>query len=176
MLEADASGKIRGTVLRLPDFYGPGVERSFLDGLLQAAAHGGTANMVGPIDKPHEFVFVPDVGPVVVSLMDRPEAYGRWWHLAGAGTTTQRELAERVFRMAGSTPRLRVAGKNMLRLVGIFNPFMRELVEMHYLITTPVLLDDTALTNLLGGIRKTSYDDGLRQSLDAARQARRTAS
>jgi hypothetical protein len=43
---------------------------------------------------------------------------------------------------------------------------MRELVEMHYLLTNPVLLDDAALRNLLGGIRKTPYEDGLRISLN----------
>ena len=32
--------------------------------------------MVGPIDTPHEFVFVPDVGPVALDLGD--EAGGPW--------------------------------------------------------------------------------------------------
>ena len=41
LLEADAAGKIRGTVLRLPDFYGPRVKNSFLDSLFTAAATGG---------------------------------------------------------------------------------------------------------------------------------------
>jgi nucleoside-diphosphate-sugar epimerase len=170
LLEADASGKIRATILRLPDFYGPGVERSFLDSVFQAAAHGRTADMIGPIDRPHEFVFVPDVGPVVVRLLDSPDAHGRWWHLAGAGSMTQRQLAECVFAMAGSKPRLRVAGKNTLRLLGLFNPLMRELVEMNYLFTNPVLLDDSALRGLLGEIQKTRYEEGLRLSLEAARQ------
>lgn len=169
LLALDAAGKIHGTVLRLPDFYGPNVERSFLDGLFQAAGHGGTANMIGPIDTPHEFVFVPDVGPVVIALSEKPEAYGRTWHLAGAGAVTQRDLAERVFRMSGKKLRLRVAGKNTLRLLGLFNPLMRELVEMHYLFTNPVLMDDSALYGLLGGLRKTPYEEGLRLSLDAAR-------
>ena len=31
-------------------------------------------------------------------------------------------------------PRLRVAGKFMLRILGLFNPFLREVVEMHYLV------------------------------------------
>ena len=31
LLEADAAGRIKGAVLRLPDFYGPGVDKSFLD-------------------------------------------------------------------------------------------------------------------------------------------------
>jgi len=170
VLSADAAGKIRGTILRLPDFYGPNVERSFLDSLFQAAARGGTASLIGPIDTPHEFVYVPDVGTVVIQLADRSDAYGRAWHLAGAGAVTQRDLAERVFRMAGSKPRLRVAGKNTLRVLGLFNPLMRELVEMNYLLTTPVVLDDSLLRGLLGEISKTPYDEGLRASLNAARK------
>ena len=169
LLEADAQGKIRGSVLRLPDFYGPGVEKSYLDSLFQAAATGGTANMLSPIDKPHEFVFIPDVGPVVTALIAQEGAWGHVWHFAGAGAVTQKDLAERVFRMAGQKVRIREAGKLVLRVMGLFNPLMRELVEMHYLLTDPVLLDDSALQKLLGPLHKTPYDEGLRISLEAAR-------
>lgn len=123
--------------------------------------------MIGPIDVPHEFVYVPDVGPVVLALADKPEAYRRWWNLAGAGAIPQHQIALQVFEMAGRKPRIRVAGKTVLRVVGLFNPFMRELVEMHYLFTDPVLLDDTRLRELLGAIQKTSYADGLLYSLEA---------
>jgi nucleoside-diphosphate-sugar epimerase len=170
LLKAHAAGAIKGTILRLPDFYGPGVEASFLHSLFQAAAQGGTANMVGPIDTPHEFVFVPDVGPVVVALGAKAEAYGSWWNLAGAGPITQREIATQVFAMAGRQSKLRVAGKMTLRILGLFNPLMRELVEMHYLLTTPVLMDDQALLRLLGDVHKTSYPEGLRLTLNAYRQ------
>lgn len=166
LLKAHTEGKIKGTILRLPDFYGPGVEKSFLHSLFQAAATGKTATMVGPIDTLHEFVYVPDVGPVVVDLAARPEAYGTWWNFAGAGTMSQRQIAEYVFRLAGRPPKLRVLGKTMLRVGGLFDPFVRELVEMHYLQTTPVLMDDTALHRLLGNLRKTSYEDGLKSTLE----------
>lgn len=170
LLEADAAGRLRGSILRLPDFYGPGVEKSFLYDLFQAAVSGRTANLVGPIDTPHEYVFVPDVGPVVSALLSKPEAYGRWWNLAGAGVTTQRQIAEQVFALAGRKPKLRVAGKMALRLFGLFNPMMRELVEMHYLQTTPVLMDDSALRALLGPLPKTSYADGVRATLESLRR------
>jgi hypothetical protein len=39
---------------------------------------------------------------------------------------------------------------------------------MHYLITQPIFLDDRALTNLLGPLNKTSYEEGVRASLAAA--------
>ncbi len=171
LLKAHSEGRIKATILRLPDFYGPKVERSFLDLLFKAAGTGGTADMIGPIDRPHEFVFVPDVGPVVLALAAKPEAYGKWWNFAGPGAITQREIAEKVFALAGRKPKLRVAGKNMLRVVGVFNPIMRELVEMHYLITDPVLMDDTALHRLLGTVRKTPYDEGIRLTFEAYKRA-----
>jgi len=168
LLESHGQRKIQATILRLPDFYGPGVEASFLHSLFQAAAKGGTANLVGPIDRPHEFVFVPDVGAVALDLAAAPEAYGHWWHFAGAGFMTQREILDQVFRMAGRPPKFRVAGKTTLRVIGLFNPFMRELVEMNYLLTTPVLLDDSALNRLLGAVHKTPYSAGFRRTLAAA--------
>lgn len=64
--------------------------------------------------------------------------------------------------MTGRKPKLRVVGKTGLRLIGLFNPLMREMVEMHYLQTTPVLMDDSALMRLLGGVKKTSYAEGVR--------------
>jgi nucleoside-diphosphate-sugar epimerase len=167
LMQAHADGHIRATVLRLPDFYGPGVEASLLHRPAKAAIQGGVADMVGPIDTPHEFVFVPDVGPVVVKLADTDGAYGKIWNFASAGIVTQREMVAEMERQAGSKLKLRVAGKTMLRILGLFNPFMREMVEMNYLLTEPVLMDDSALQQLIGPIHKTSYVEGIRQTLAA---------
>jgi nucleoside-diphosphate-sugar epimerase len=172
LLEADRAGKIRGAILRLPDFYGPGVETSAINELFTAGPAGKTANLVGPIDRPHEFVYVPDVGPVVVRLIDEPRAYGRVWNLGGAGVTTTHAMVERVERELGRPVKTLVAGKTMLRLLGVFNPTLRELVEMHYLMTDPLILDDSALRELLGTLEKTSYDDGVRVILAAGAVAR----
>jgi nucleoside-diphosphate-sugar epimerase len=165
LLEADRAGRIHGAVLRLPDFYGPAVEKSIIGEAFTAARSGKTANLLGPIDTPHEFMFVPDVGPVVVRLIEEPRAWGKVWHLAGPGTTTQREMLARIERVVGHPVKVRVANKTMLRVMGVFIPLMRELVEMHYLQTNPVILDDSALRELLGPIHKTSYDDGVRATL-----------
>jgi nucleoside-diphosphate-sugar epimerase len=170
LLEAEAAGRIRGTILRLPDFYGPGVEKSFLQSIFAAAANGGRAQLVGPIDVQHEYLFVPDVGPVVAHLISEPRALGRAWNLAGAGTITQRQVVEKAFALTGRKPKMMVVGKNSLRVMGIFSPLMREMVEMHYLQTEPVFLDDSSLRGLLGPIHKTSYDEGIRLSVEAAKK------
>ena len=167
VMDAHAEGHINATVLRLPDFYGPGVEASLLNGAAQASVRGGTADMVGPIDRPHEFVFVPDVGPVVARLAATPAAFGKIWNFAGAGVTTQRALVSEMERQTGAKLKLRVVGKTMLRLIGLFNPFMREMVEMNYLMTDPLIMDDSALQELIGPLRKTPYAEGIRQTLAA---------
>ena len=170
LLEADAVGRIKGAVLRLPDFYGPNVDKSFLHGAFVAAATGSTANMIGPLGKPHEFVFVPDIGPVVVRLAATPAAWGHVWHLAGAGVTSQQAMVDEIARQAGRSVKVRAAGKWLLRVLGLFNPLMREMVEMHYLLTEPVIMDDSALQQLIGPIAKTPYPEGIRQTLAATRQ------
>ena len=175
VLEAHGRHGLSTLVLRLPDFYGPGVERSFLNGVFEIAARGTRAQMIGPIDVPHEFVFVPDVGPVVETLTRTPEAYGRWWHLAGAGTITQREVAAKAYALAGREPRLMVVGKPMLRVLGLFNPILREMVEMNYLMSEPLVLDDRALQALIGPIKKTSYDEGIRLAFAAAQDTQKVA-
>ena len=168
LMEADAAGKLRASVLRLPDFYGPDVEGSLLRDLFLAAAEGRRrANMIGPLDTPHEFVFVPDVGPVVANMLRTEGAFGRRWNLGGAGAITERELAKMAF--GDKRPRYRVVGKTTLRLLGLFNPFMREMVEMNYLMTDPLIVDDTALTRLLGHIDKTPYREGVARSMEWAK-------
>jgi nucleoside-diphosphate-sugar epimerase len=171
VLAAHGQNGLSTLVLRLPDFYGPGIERSLLNGVFEGAANGKRAQVIGPVDVPHEFIYLPDIGPVVEKLTRTPQAYGRWWHLAGAGTITQRDVARQAYALAGREPKLLVAGKTLLRLLGLFNPLMRELVEMNYLMTEPVVLDDSALTELIGPIAKTSYEEGIRHAFDAAREA-----
>jgi nucleoside-diphosphate-sugar epimerase len=162
-----AARKLETCELRLPDFYGPRVEKSFLWNAFVAAKTGKRAQLVGPVDTPHQFVFVPDVGPIVTRLLQTEGAWGHAWNFAGSGIATQREIVTKIFAAAGRPVKIVVAGKAMLRLMGLFNPIMREMVEIHYLLTDPVLLDDSRLEKLLGGLKRTSYDEGIRQTLQA---------
>jgi hypothetical protein len=70
-----------------------------------------------------------------------------------------------VFAQAGRKPQLMVANLFMLRLIGLFDPIMREFVEMSYLQSDPVLLDDHALRALLPAVHVTGYDDGIARTI-----------
>ncbi len=143
VLGAHAKGRVKTLVLRLPDFYGPHADNSLANPIFRAALTGRPANWIGSLDAAHEFMFVPDVGPVAVELARRDECFGDAWNLAGPGAISGRTFIEMVYAAAGVPPQHRVAGKTLMRLMGLFNRTVRELVEMHYLAETPVLLDDT---------------------------------
>ncbi|HZU26356.1 MAG TPA: NAD-dependent epimerase/dehydratase family protein [Bryobacteraceae bacterium] len=169
VMAAHGRGLLRTAVVRAPDFYGPGAELSYASDMFKAALEGRRAQVIGPIDIPHEFIYVPDLARTLAELSEKDEAYGASWNVAGPGMITVRHFAELVFGAVGRKPALRVAGKTMLRLAGIFNPFLREVAEMHYLWTNPVQLDDTRLRALLPGLHKTSYEDGIRATVEAMR-------
>jgi nucleoside-diphosphate-sugar epimerase len=170
LLAADAAGRIRGTILRLPDFYGPNVDRSYLSSLFLAAAQQKTAQLIGPLNQQHEFTYIPDTARILFRLIQVQGAYGQTWNLAGAGKITFTDVVKLVESITGKPVRKFVIGKGMLQLLGLFNPLLREVAEMHYLITQPLFLDDSALTNLLGPLHKIPYEEGFRASLAAAQR------
>jgi nucleoside-diphosphate-sugar epimerase len=159
------SDKLSGMVVRLPDFYGPHADIGLANPIFRAALAGKTANWVGPVNTPHEFVFMPDAGPVIVELLTRPDCYGQSWNLGGAGPINTMDFITRIYRAVGRSPKYRTAGRGLLKLIGYFNPNIREVIEMLYLSETPVILDDSKLAAKIGPIPKTSYDDGIRKTL-----------
>jgi nucleoside-diphosphate-sugar epimerase len=185
VLEAHRKGRLQALVVRLPDFYGPHADLSLANPIFRAALAGKTANWLGPVNAPHEFVFVPDTGPVIVDLACCAEpvagpqgasgavsrdCYGEAWNFAGAGEINAMDFITRVYRAVGRGPKYRSVGRGMLKLMGWFSPFFRELPEMLYWQETPVLLDDAKLLARLGTVHKTGYDDGIRQTIEWMRR------
>ena len=88
----------------------------------------------------------------------------------------QRDIATRAYALAGGKPKLNVAGKPMLRALGLFDPFERALVKMQCLMTEQGILelDDCAPRTLIGPISKPSYDEASRLSFATAQRAMTT--
>jgi nucleoside-diphosphate-sugar epimerase len=164
--EAHGREGLRTMVVRLPDFYGPHTGRSLAGQIFHSALDGKTANWVGPAGTPHEFIFVPDAGPVLAELAVRDDCYGEAWNLGGVEAIAGIDFMTRVYRAAGRDPDYRSVGRTMLKMAGAVNPLLKELVEMLYLQETLVILDDSKLAAKLGVLKKTSYDDGIRRTLE----------
>lgn len=164
------ASKLEWLILRLPDFFGPEAELSHARMIMDAALAGKAADVFAPSTTPHQFVYTPDVGPIVSDLLDHSDGWRQTYHFAGSGLTTVHAFAEQVYAALGKPVKTRTAYKWMVRLMGLFSPIMREFVEMFYLHETPVNLSDAKLERLLGPLNRTSYADGIRLSLSRMEQ------
>jgi nucleoside-diphosphate-sugar epimerase len=151
-LEAHRTGKLRVTIGRGSDFFGPQVLGSTLgERVFAPALQGKTASATGSLDLPHTYTYVDDFGKALVTLGEREEALGRAWHVPNAETLTQRQLITMIFEEIGLPPKMSGMGKLMLRLGGLFIPEARETVEMMYEFEKPFIVDDSQYKRAFGG-------------------------
>ena len=92
-LAAHQAGKVRVTLGRGSDFFGPGVLASAIgERAITPALKGKDAQLLGNLDVPHTFTYIDDFGKALVVLGERDEALGQAWHIPNHSPVTQREL------------------------------------------------------------------------------------
>jgi nucleoside-diphosphate-sugar epimerase len=142
LLRAHGDGRVRVTIGRSSDYYGPrGTGTTVGDNLMKPALRGKRARWLGSLDQSHTLNYLEDMARAIVTLGERDEADGQVWHLPAAEPLTGRQFLELVFEAAGHPPKIRVASRPMLRIAGLFNPFLRELNETLYQFERPFVTD-----------------------------------
>jgi len=158
-------------ILHLPDFYGPQVHVSTLQNALVEAAQGKTVNWLGRTDVAREYIYVPDAMRIAAALGSRAEAAGQHWCLPGSGPLTGSEVAAIATRHFGRKVALRSAGLLMLRVVSLFKPDVRGLMQVAPNYMKPVRYDAGKLERLIGRPTMTSYDAGIGETLKSLQPA-----
>jgi nucleoside-diphosphate-sugar epimerase len=170
--EAHLAGRVKAVAVRASDFYGPDVPTSVLSAYGVARLVVGKAALVPYCpDYPHDFTYVPDFARAVVTLVDAPDdAYGQAWNVPNAPTRSLRELLALTAAIADVPLRLRVLPGWLLPMLGIFQPELRELVEMRFQTDRPYLIDATRFLARFGG-GATSFEEGLAATVQYYRTA-----
>jgi nucleoside-diphosphate-sugar epimerase len=151
LMEAHKSGRVRVAIGRASDFFGPRALTSAAgEQVFGRAVDGKSAQVAGDPDQPHTYTYAPDIGKGLVILGEREEALGRAWHLPSPETVTTREFVEMIFEEVGKPARIQAAPKIMLRALGLFNPGIREMIEMLYEFEEPFVVDDSDFTQTFG--------------------------
>jgi nucleoside-diphosphate-sugar epimerase len=111
---------------------------------------GKSAQAAGDPDQPHTYTDAPDVGRGLAVLGEREEALGQAWHLPSPETLTTRRFVEMIFEEVGKPARLQAAPKILLRALGLFNPPLRETIEMLYEFEELFVVDDSKFERAFG--------------------------
>ena len=166
LMEAHKSGKVRATIGRASAFFGPGVINSPMGKqVFGATLRGKKVQVLGNLDVPHTYTFVRDFSKGLVTLGEREEAIGEIWHIPSAETLTTRQFLELIFEEAGKTPKVMAAPGFLVKMMGLFNPMMRELKEILYEVEKPYIVDHSKYKNKFGE-DTTLHREAIRQTLD----------
>lgn len=165
LLEAHRAGKVRVTIGRASDFYGPNTDNAAMgDRVLRPTIEGGTINLLGNPGLPHTYSFVDDVARGLVTLSEHEKAFGEVWHIPSAETITTRQFLEILFEEAGRRAQVRVAPKFVVTVMGWFNPMMREIKEMVYEWEQPYIVDHSKFERAFGA-EPTPHREAIRRTL-----------
>lgn len=156
---------VPAVIAHFPDFYGPNAENTILHYTLANVVKNKRSMYVGDQKIGREFIFTPDGAKAIVNLALDEKAYGQEWNIPGYGVITGEELVKIMREITGYAKGVSTVSKNMIRFLGLFNSGMREVVEMFYLNEEPVILSGEKYERFIGEIPRTSYRDGLKQTI-----------
>lgn len=147
-----AAGDLRLATARASDYFGPRAtaQSPFGDLVIARALAGKPAQVMGDPDQPHSYTYAPDAAAVLATLGTDDRALGEVWHVPNAPARTTRQVVGMIAEALGREIRLQPAPRWLLRLLGLFNPTVRELDEMRYEFTQPFVVDGSKFERTFG--------------------------
>jgi len=142
VMEAHQAGKVRAAIARASNFFGPD-DHGVTDYAIRTAVQGKAANLLGRLDQPHTFSYVADFGKLLATLGTRDDTSGQIWFTPSPAPITQSELVKIMEAELGKPVKVMLAGKTMMGFLGMFNPMLRETVEMMYEYNQPFIMDSS---------------------------------
>lgn len=151
LMNAHAAGKVRATIGRASDFYGPLVRQSKAGDLIFGRAVAGKpAQVLGDPDVPHTLTFIDDFAAALVTLSQRDEAFGEAWHVPSAETLTAHRFVEMVFAHLQRPAKLRRPSTLLISLLGLVVPPLRAVKETMYQSDRPWVVDHSKYARAFG--------------------------
>ncbi|WP_028612036.1 SDR family NAD(P)-dependent oxidoreductase [Paenibacillus harenae] len=145
-------------IVRLPDYYGPSAQASYLNVTMEAIAAGKPTAFIGNMNIPREYVYLPDAAKMIVEIASRDDSYRQNWHIPGPSVISGRDIVRIAQQTSGMRKTVVPLGRIGLSLIGLFNPVMKEVVEMLYLTEEPFVLSGEKYEREIGPISWTPHE------------------
>ncbi|HUY82273.1 MAG TPA: NAD-dependent epimerase/dehydratase family protein [Acidobacteriaceae bacterium] len=165
------SGNLTAMIARSADFYGSyavnGIPNALVFGPLSA---GKSAMCLVDDSQPHSYTYTPDAALALVLLVESEAAWNQTWHLpTAANPPTGKQFIEQAAEALKVKPKYRVLSRPKIRMVGWFNPLVREVYEMLYQNDSPYVFDSSKFTGVFGH-SATPYEEGIRATAATYRE------
>lgn len=158
-----SKGNVQALIARCADYYGPGVINTSMlwQTVIKPLKEGKTANWMGYARYKHSFTFTLDAAKATALLGNTPDAYNQIWHLPTAkNPLTGKEWVEAFAKGFNAKPKFMEAPKYVVRILSLFIPIMKEMIEMLYQYDRDYVFDSSKFEERFG-IKPTSYHEGI---------------
>ena len=168
-LERASADGVASLIVRFGDFFGPRPGNNwFSQGMVKPGRPLRSLTLPGVPGMGHAWAYLPDAAQVIAQLLERRSDLSTFerFHCAGHFDPDGTELAAAVARVAGRPVHIKRLPWSLLRLAGLFDRTLREVVAMRTFWRHSVALDGRKLVALLGVVPQTSLEDALRATFD----------
>ena len=168
-VEAARRDGVRTLIVRAGDFFGPG--KTTNSWFAQMAKPGKPVTAItypGAPNAGHAWAYLPDLGETVAQLLARESELAPFerFHFAGHAFMRGIEFAEALREVVGGDAPIRSLPWFAIRALAPFVETLRETLEMRYLWTHDLRLDNAKLARFLGAEPHTPLPEALRRTLE----------
>ena len=157
------AGNINASIARAADFYGTENLNSFLDSMvIDKFAKKQGAQWIGDANRLHNFSFIPDMGKAVYLLGQNPESDNQIWHMPTPAPLPGKQIIEIIAGTYNVAPKYFSVKKFMMQLFGLFNPLVKDSVEMYYQYNHDYNFNSAKFEKAFN-FKPTTYQDGFKQ-------------
>lgn len=151
--------KEKVAIIKSSDFIGPRIEKGVfgLD-FLKNIYNQKTIFLPGKVNLPHHFTFIEDFAKAMVMVAFDPKGYNEIWHVPNAAAISQKEWIELFEQETKERIRYRSIPKMAISVIGLFNPFVKELKELSYQFEYPYIVESQKFIKHFGDISTTHQE------------------
>lgn len=172
LMQANADGRVRATIGRGSDFFGPHAMNSSVGvRMFGRLLRNRPAQVLGNPNVPHTVTFIDDFARALITLGSHDESLGEVWHVPNAETVPVRRFVELIAEQTGGTAKVQPTPSWMLAIVGLFNPDVRAVREVLYQSEEPWVVDHSKFQRAFGA-DPTPHPEAIKATLDWFRTQR----
>lgn len=169
MEQAFRDSGIRTVVLRGGDFLEATKTGNWFDSHIAAKAWQGKMTYPGPRDIEHSWAFLPDMARAMVALAEKRRDFDPFETFGFGGFALDgNALIEAVEAATRQKMRVSTIPWPLMRVLGLFSPQIREVLEMRYLWNVPHRIDGGKLAAALPDFRPTPVKEAIARCVTQA--------
>ena len=165
------SGNLKALIARSADFYGPDTNKSVLaETAAKNLLKGKKAQAFGNINKIHTYTFTPDAAKATALLGNTDTAFNQVWHLPTTKEKlTTKQWIELIAREIKVEPKIQTIPTWVLRIMGLFNPVIKEFPEMLYQNEMDYVFDSSKFEKAFN-LHATTPKQGIKEMMNYLKQ------